>query len=230
MDSSKLLRTLTVNKGTILAPLIDQYQARGEFPPSWEISIRNNKVWDPYFHPSSDCFTDPVTLYLEKTDRIRKRKISPNLQRTFDCGHMWHGYIQSILIDMGLVAPSNVEQPLLHEHSSPSFIGKGTADLVDVHIPGHGYWLVDIKTMRKDDFGAPSELTMKKYFAQVNCYGDWLDTEKMLILGICKDSPHEFREWIVQKDTDTLSEIYDRWAYVAECISIGVEPDPDMLP
>lgn len=155
------------------------------------------------------------------------RPISAATRRTFDAGHMWHRYIQNILIDMGFVAPSNVERTLMHDIETPygKAIGKGTADLVDVNIPGNGYWLVDIKTMNSQQFGAPDEEMMAKYFAQVNCYGDWLDTDKMMILAICKDSPHDFREFIVQKDHALLDDIYSRWSVAQYCLDNNVPPE-----
>lgn len=220
------MRTLTVGSGTILVPHIDAYQAKAKFPPTWTIVIENEKKGDPYFHPSTDCFLDIETLYRHKKGEIKPSPISPALRRTFDAGHMWHRYIQNILVDMGLVSSNNVERELIHEIETGygKAICKGTADLVDVNIPGNGYWLVDIKTMNKEQFGAPDEKMMKKYFAQVNCYGDWLGTDKMMILAVCKDSPHDFREFIVPKDTSTLEDIYNRWAIVQYCIDNNVPP------
>lgn len=220
-----------VNQGQILAPLIDQYLARGKFPPTWELTIENEKEWDDHFHPSSDSFTDPDLLYLDKTGQLKRSPISASLRKTFDVGHMWHRYLQNILVEMGFVRASNVERPLqqfLWETTVPeglrSFYGKGTADLVDVNIPGHGEWLVDIKTMGKENFQNPPENIMKKYFAQVNLYGDWLKTDKMLILAVCKDSPHDFREWIVPRDEGILEDIYARWRFVSECIAKRIRP------
>lgn len=226
MDSKKLLRTLTVGSGTILVPHINAYQARGKFPPTWTIVIENEKEVDNYFHPSTDCFRSVEDLYKEKKGQLVSRSISPALRRTFDAGHMWHRYIQNILVDMGFVAPSNVERPLLHKINTEygEAIGKGTADLVDVQIPGNGYWLVDIKTMNSQQFGAPDEQMMLKYFAQVNCYADWLGTDKMMILAICKDSPHDFREFVVQKDQATLDDIYHRWTFAQYCIDNDIVP------
>lgn len=84
---------------------------------------------------------------------------------------MWHGYIQNILVEMGFVSPENVERRLIQSVGLAT--GSGTADLVDVNIPGHGSWLVDIKTMNKTEFeqGA-SEYTLMKWKAQVSCYMD----------------------------------------------------------
>jgi hypothetical protein len=231
MDTRKLVRSLTVNQGQILGPLIDQYLARAKFPPKWELIIENEKEWDPHFHPSSDSFTDLDTLYLDKTNQLKRSPISASLRKTFDVGHMWHRYLQNILIEMKLVDPENVEHPLhprLFEIKGQWFYGRGTADLVDVNIPGHGSWLVDIKTMNKENFQSPREEVLKKYFAQVNLYGDWLETPKMMILAVCKDSPHDFREWIVPRDKETLDFIYDRWSTVSASIIRGVMPSEEL--
>ena len=230
MDSKKLMRTLTVGRGAILSPLIDEYQRRGKFPEYWDIRVPNEKEWDAHFHPSGDCFTDPETLFLQKTQAIKSSPIGANLRRTFDIGHLYHGYLEEILKHMGLVSPQNVERQIYRAFLSPSgivFYGKGTADLVDVNIPGHGLWLVDIKTMNKESFGNPDDRLMEKYNAQVNCYGDWLGIEKMMILAICKDNPHDFREFIVQRNESVLQEIYTRWGQAADLLySDGSLPSP----
>jgi hypothetical protein len=233
MDSKKLLRSLTVGRGTILVPHIESYQRRATFPKTWEITIPNYKEGDPHFHPSSDCFASPDNLWLAKKGRLLGSPITPALRRTFDCGHMWHGYIEAILVEMGLVTPENVEKKLVYEivTENGKCIGAGTADLVDVAIPGHGNWLVDIKTMNKTEFeqGA-NQYTLQKWTAQVNCYMDWLGTSKAMILAICKDSPHQFREYQIQKNQSLLDEIYDRWVYTQYCLDNDIEPYTDYEP
>jgi hypothetical protein len=53
------------------------------------------------------------------------------------------------------------------------FTGAGTGDLVNVEIPGHGTWLVDIKTMNKVEFEQGArEFTMKKW--QAKCHAIWI--------------------------------------------------------
>ena len=228
-DSKKLLKTLTAGQGSILVPHIDKYLNAAKFPPEWNITIPNRRASDPYYHPSSDCFLSPTDLWKKRQGLLQGWPINAALRRTFDCGHMWHGYIQNILIDMGFVTPENVERKLTHtilKTKDFEVIGAGTADLVDVQIPGHGEWLVDIKTMNKTEFeqGA-SEYTMLKWKAQVSCYMDWLNVEKAFILSVCKDSPHNFREYQIVKDEKLLEEIYERWAYTEFCLAKGKEPD-----
>lgn len=228
MDSKKLLKSLTAGRGSILAPHIETYQRKGKFPKSWQIEVRNYKEKDDHFHPSGDCFTDPLNLYYQKKGMIIPEVISPALRRTFDCGHMWHGYIQAILVEMGLVTTENVERYITHSFYTQwgPATGAGTGDLVDVTIPGHGVWLVDIKTMNKNEFeSGANEWTLMKWKAQVSCYMDWFAADKAMILAVCKDSPHMFREYQIQKDENLLKEIYDRWGYVAACLREDIEPD-----
>jgi hypothetical protein len=233
VDSKKLLRTLTVGRGSILVPHIEAYQQRGKYPPKWDIEIRNYKPSDGYFHPSSDAFTPPRQLWLKMQGRLIQPKVTPALRRTFDCGHMWHGYLQAMLIEMGFVTPENVERHITHKIKTDQgeVIGSGTGDLVDVQIPGHGSWLVDIKTMNKIEFERGAhEFTLLKWRAQVGCYMDWFGADRALVLAICKDSPHQMREYQIQKDDALLREIYDRWAYVAACLRTNTEPDDDYEP
>jgi hypothetical protein len=229
-DSRKLRKTIMSGRGSILVPHIDAYLRKGQFPKTWNIEIRNYKESDGHFHPSSDAFTPPLDLWRQKKGMIIPQPITPALRRTFDCGHMWHGYLQNILTRMGFVHPSDVEHYITHEivTEKGSCIGAGTGDLVNVQIPGNGSWLVDIKTMNKPEFeqGA-NEWTMKKWQAQVSCYMDWFEADRAMVLAICKDSPHDMREYQILKDNNLLEEIYDRWVYTAQCLRDNVEPDPD---
>jgi len=231
-NSKKLLKTLTAGRGAILAPHINEYQRRGKFPKEWNFTISNYREDDGHFHPSTDAFLKPSILYLAKKGLLLSPNISPNLRRTFDCGHMWHNYLEAIMVDMGFVRPDDVEVYTTHRIVTKrgSAMGAGTGDMVGVNIPGHGQWLVDIKTMNRKQFDqGASEYMFKKWEAQVNCYGDWFGLSNMMILAVCKDSPHDFREYIIPPNQTLLDEIYDRWTYVAQCLRTNTEPDDDYL-
>ena len=238
MDQKSLLRTLTIGIDSILVPYIDRYLAQGEFPDDLEMVLNRNKASDPYFHPSGDCFTPPRNLYLQKTGMETKPKPGAALRKTFDCGHLWHMYLQGIMQEMGFLTPENTEKPLLTTLEGPygPFTAAGTADCVDVAIPQKGLWLVDIKTMRKDEFEAgANKYTYMKWEAQVNCYMDWLGVDQAMILAISKDSPHTMREYKIVKRPELLEEIYERWSYTAKCLEEktlpeeGWEPEDPML-
>jgi hypothetical protein len=233
MDQKALLRTLTINYGQILVPYIDNYLGAGQFPDKWDVEVPLYKQSDGFFHPSSHCFMPPRDLYLDIKGWTSKIKPSAALNRTFHCGHLWHGYLENVLISMGYVKPSNVELKLKVERtgSHGPFIGSGTADLVDVQIPNKGSWLVDIKTMNKGEFEAGArKYTYMKWEAQVNCYMDWLGVDQAIILAVCKDSPHNMREYKIEKKPELLKEIYERWSYAAECIREDKMPEDNWQP
>jgi len=226
-DSKKLRKTMMSGRGSILAPHIENYQWKAKFPKTWTVEVRNDKLPDGHFHPSSHSFMPPSMLVQDMRGMLIHTRPSPALRRTFDCGHMWHGYLQNILIDMGLVDARNVERYVAVEREGKfgPFIGAGTGDLIDVEIPGHGIWLVDIKTMNKTEFEQGArEFTMRKWQAQVSCYMDWFNADKAMILAICKDSPHDMREYQIIKDVPLLEEIYDRWSYAKWCVDNDETP------
>lgn len=165
-------------KNELLVPHLDAYQEAGKFPPVWNVEIRNYKEPDPHFHPSGDCFTNPVQLYMEKTGQVKRERPGYALRRIFDVGHMWHGYIQEIVKAMGFVEPHNVEKLVTFDYkmNGVSWMGKGSIDLFDVSIPNRGNYIVDIKTMNDEEFdNGPKEDTLKKWEAQLNCLsGDTL--------------------------------------------------------
>lgn len=233
MDQKKLLRTLTINHGQILVPYIDSYLAAGKFPKTWNITVPNFKEKDNYFHPSSDCFASPRDLYLAKTGVSHYPKPTAALRKTFDCGHMWHGYLEAVLEEMGLVNSDSIEVKMVIEKlgAHGPFTAAGTGDLVGVRIPGKGEWLVDIKTMRKDEFEAgANKYTYMKWEAQVSCYMDWFELDKAMILAICKDSPHDMREYVIKRNDNLLAEIYDRWSYTAKCLALKTLPEDEYVP
>lgn len=222
-DFGKLVKTLGVGQGNILAPHIDMFlEDHNEFCP--RITIGGVKLDDGHFHPSGHCLMDVDALY---ADRVAKehQKISAAMKKTFDSGHFWHAYLQEALVEMGFVKPENVEHKFLRD--LPAYNAdlplsrkiSGTIDLLDVDIPGRGQWLVDIKTASTTTFNKIEQMDLfEKYRAQVNIYGDSVGKKNMLILVVQKDSPHKFREIQIQYDASLLFDIYTRWITVAEML------------
>lgn len=235
LNVEKLLKDLKRNNK--LVPHINWYQDKQEFPPAWTIEIQNTKEPDPYFHPSSDCFTNPVQLYYEKLGTVPKEPILHPLRRVFDCGHFWHGYYQNILIDMGFITKENVEKQFTKQlsYDGTDFIGRGTLDLLDVTIPGlTTKYIVDIKTMNDKEFDeGPSDRTFQKWEAQVNLYMDWTGNHSAFILAVRKGGTknsngrpqHDLEEFTIQYKPELIAEIYSRWAQAQRYID-GVDDVP----
>lgn len=234
LDFKKLVKTLGVGQGAILAPHIDLFLSdHNEFAPT--IKVGGEKIDDGHFHPSSHCLMPVDALYEDRLD-AEHRSITAAEKKTFDCGHMWHAYLQAALIEMGFVKPENVERHFLWplpdllaygletvSRTTPLRVS-GTVDLLDVEIPGQGTWLVDIKTASAGTFNRIEQMDLfEKYRAQVNVYGHLTGNERMLILVIQKDSPHLFREIQIQRDSNLLAGIFERWLTVAERLDAHLE-------
>jgi hypothetical protein len=177
-------------------------------------------------------------LFRQKKGTAPKKPITAALRKTFICGHMWHSFLETILQEMGFVQPDKVEveRTITLMRQATEFTCRGTIDLLDVEIPERGAWLVDIKTMNKGEFEAgANKLTFKKWLAQVSCYMDWMDRDQAMILAVCKDSPHQMREYIIEKDKEMLEGIYNRWVYTQMCLTDDTlpndvyQPDPLLL-
>ena len=218
MDSTKLIKSLS-SKNQILVPHIHRFLAEADLPAQWIIKIANQKEKREYgeadirFSPSSDTLTSVEDLVSKYTDGKPYDPISPNMRMTFDIGTMWHEYLQNIIKAMNFVPDDGVEKYFIKKIERPAGIAytSGLGDLVGVNIPGHGSWLVDIKTMNKRSFDNPPIDLMQKYTAQINLYGDWFGYDKLMILAVSKDSPHDFKELITPSNPYLVNEIYDRW-------------------
>lgn len=217
----------SLRKGNILVPHIDRYQDKGDFPQTWKIEIQNFKKKDRFFHPSGDTYTPPETLAKEKLGTASDQWIRHPLRRVFDCGHFWHGYYQNILVEMGVVEPENVEKTFQVERRN--FTARGTLDLYKVQIPGsQGEWIVDLKTVSDTEYDAGiRDDTMKKWKAQLNCYGEWTGCRNLMILAVRKGATknpnggpqHDLKEFIIEYDDVLVSQIYDRWEAAQEIIN-----------
>jgi hypothetical protein len=229
MDSKKLLRSLANGRGSLLVPHIDAYQSKGKFPDQWVITLDNKpKERSGRFYPSTHATASIEQIYLDLAGKLKSSSISPTLRRTFDVGHFWHQYLQAMILDMGMVKEENIEirhQTTIHTPLA-DFETSGRLDLKDVEIPGSDSWLIDIKSMRKQEFEAgPNPRTLTSWKAQINIYGDWAKTDRLMVLAVCKDSPHELREFIIEPDTKLVEEIYNKWAIVKHCLDTGITPD-----
>lgn len=221
-DMKKLVKTLGLSTGMILVPHIDNFlQTNAEtFFPTMKIG--GAKPDDGHFHPSYHCLMSEEDLF---DDRLPPYPGSGNTaaqKKTFDVGHFWHGYLQAALVEMGFITEENVERRFLwdipnHKTDSDNPIKiSGTVDLLDVEIPGRGKWLVDIKSTAASTFATIQNTPLyKKYVAQVNVYGDLADRRQMMILIVNKENG-AMREIQLQRDLDLLTDIYLKFADVAE--------------
>ena len=99
MDSSKLIKGLST-RNYMLVPHIERFLISDNLPDEWVIKIANKKAKRDYgdadirFSPSSDTVSSVEDLVQKYTVGSPEDPITGAMRRTFDCGTMWHEYIQ----------------------------------------------------------------------------------------------------------------------------------------
>jgi hypothetical protein len=219
MGITKFMRDVVGRK--ILVPHIDNYFNMGKFPDSFNFSINMNKEPDDDFHPSGDCYPCIGELYRKRMGHHQPHPLTAASQKNFAVGHFWHGLLQTILVEeLGFATKDDVE--MLLKYKKDNWAARGSCDIARCYLPTQkDPLLVDFKTMNARYFAMdplPKDL-LDKWTLQVNCYMDWLgDVKRAIIVGIKKDSPHEFREIIIDYNPDLLVPVYSKWTEVIDAI------------
>jgi hypothetical protein len=195
------------------------------------------KIEDDAWHPSGHCTPDVTVLYDIAKSVIdgthEKKKWDVGMLKTFLVGHFWHQLLQKAVVDLELAKPEAIERrglkvwgfdPDLEPTAFHWATGQG--DVAPCSLPGAGDYVVDFKTMSAHQFktsGIP-DWAAHKYEAQINVYMDFFDLDSGLILAICKDTPHEFKEFEFERNQSLIDGIYDKWQFVSECLAAGEAP------
>jgi hypothetical protein len=218
---------------------LDKAIAADEFPFEFKMEPKQS---DDAWHPSGHC-TPPVSeLYDIATGNHRSEfNQGGGLNKAFAVGHFWHQWLQFIVVEkLGFASWDEVERrgsrgwgepEYRHAHGHPIewrpyHWATGSGDIAPCHIPNHGEYVVDFKTMSGQQYKQQNlpEWAAAKYEAQINIYMSFFDLEKGLIVGICKDSPHEFKEWEFGRNQDLIDAIYGKWEFVSELLDADEAP------
>lgn len=205
-------------KKEILVPHINNYLARADFPDKFDVEIRTSKEPDDAFHPSSDCYPCECELYAKFSGQAEKQVLTSTSHKNFFVGHFWHGLLQDILCErLEFCEKDDVEKELRYLHGE--WWARGFADIAKCDVPGKGSYLIDFKTMNSYSFQKPSEDLLRKWQLQVSCYMAWDNrVESAIIIGIQKDTPHEFKEFIFHRDDSILDDVYKKWTNVSNAV------------
>lgn len=217
---------------TKLAVHLDRIlEEKGDFAWTYKYEPKGG---DDAWHPSGDCTPTPRELFNKAIGATDSDSIGAGLRKTFQVGHFWHGYLQEIVVNqLGYADWDAIERSgqkvWKEEDGKPKAYNwvRGSADVAPVIIPGQGEFLVDFKTMGSFDFKKRElpEWSAAKYECQMNIYMDFFDLEQTIILCINKDSPHEFKEFIFNRNQPLIDAVYNKWHYVSDCLENGTIPE-----
>jgi hypothetical protein len=249
LDKSKLVMGLARKEK--LVPHLDKALKTFDEPFSFEYKPKET---DNAWHPSGSCTPTALELYtsaneyldaVEANEEPPEKAISPSLRKSFMVGHYWHQLLQYIIVNkLEFATPEAVERVgkrvwLGHQDvtvSGPAIPISGTfkpipfgwatgsGDVAPLVLPSGWEGIMDIKTMRSSAFKATAVPFADKYECQINIYMDFFDQDHGMILGINKDSPHDFKEILYERNQPLIDTIYAKWEFVSQCIEISTEP------
>lgn len=235
-DKTKLTKNLGQNN--ILVPYLDR--AFDSFDEPWEFKYEG-KESDDAWHPSGDC-TPTVTALYKKATGEKQERPNGSLLKSFMVGHYWHQLIQHVIVHkLELCGPEAIERKGVSvwgrttSHSSeephplPYHWVTGQGDIAPLETKR---WrgIVDIKTIGGDQFKVCKDTKRlpvrfeKKYLCQIQIYMDLFNEDRGLILGVNKDSPHDFIEFQFTCDQKLVDAIYAKWKFVSECLDNKTTP------
>ena len=239
------------SKRNKLTPHLDAWFERATFPDSIPFNIHLNKESDSAFHPSSDAMACLAHMYYLRTGDLDREEFSGTTHKIFHVGHIYHAWIQHILAqELGFSSWEDIEteyrlgsdgeslsidvdwrtdSEIARLVSNGGWWARGFTDVAHCHIPKHGDYLIDIKTVNSYYFKLDRlpEHVMAKYEVQCQLYMDWHKQENALLLCVQKDSPHAFKEFEFKRDPSIAAAVYERWDVLAEALVSGMPPDCD---
>lgn len=209
-----------------LVPYLDRYLSTEVTDFKFEYEPKES---DDAFHPSGHC-TPPITELYDIVTGVhahKQKEWGTATLKAFMVGHFWHQLLQKAVVDLGLADESAIERRGERRWGTKPFHwATGAGDVAPCSIPKYGDYVVDFKTMSSHQYrsaGIPA-WAADKYEAQINIYMDFFDLEKGLIVPICKDTPHEFKEFEFERNQTLIDAIYDKWEFVSECLTQGEIP------
>lgn len=217
-------------RNEILVPHLNTWFANGKFPDAIPLEINPNKEEDDAFHPSSALKCSRY-LFAHFRKDLPVERHSPDTQKTFMVGHMYHSLMQWIIVEgLGFATWGDIEKEGDYHFETAAgnpYRVRGFMDVARCIVPNRGEYLVDIKTMNARIY-AQNDLpvtTMEKYSAQVKLYLEFEDLPEAIILCVEKDSPHRYKEVLIQRDPDFVDQTMARWEDVADALAQGRVPE-----
>lgn len=217
-------------RNEILVPHLNTWFAHAKFDDEipFDIVIHPNKEKDDAFHPSSALKCSQALFAAFRKD-LPEENHPADLQKTFMFGHFSHAIVQKIVVELGFATPDDIEKEYdfhFETEAGNPYRVRGFIDIARCVVPNRGTYLVDIKTMNARVYAQQNlpESTMEKYEAQVKLYLAFEELDEAIILCVEKDTPHRFKEIVIQSDPDFVDAALERWESVTDALVEGRVP------
>lgn len=215
----------------LISPYFELAMLGDDWPTEFRVPIkRHGSHVDDWFHPSKHALMPERLLYFDvnpktKIQREKRPETIPSIMSPL-MGTMLHHIVEEKLEASGMIPKEYIEVALVNE---------------DVHCRGHADFIfpnhpainedvvVDIKTAAPANFDR-MYYPYKNYVAQLNLYMDMFgkQTRQTIYTGVIfvveMGRPFRTKEFKVKRDEELLEQIYKRWEYVRQCITLDTPP------
>jgi hypothetical protein len=230
LDKSQITRNL--GRKYKLVPFLEK--AFNDFDDPWEYKYKE-KEKDTAWHPSGHCTPPATELWAITQGEDTFGPISGTLRKSFQVGHFWHQLLQHIVLrKLEFCTPEAIErrgtrhwgqtQEAINQPTPYQWV-TGSGDIAPVEVPK---WkgIVDFKTMSSHQFKQASipEWAAAKYECQINLYMDFFDEGEAIIVPINKDTPHDMKEFLYERNQPLIDIIYEKLEFVSVCLEAGQAP------
>lgn len=205
-----------------------------EWPERYQITVDSGPYYgkgDGYFHPSTHPLLTAKQLYYMFHEDYADKLVDREDLRTFQMhmvlatGTALHSVVQTQLSIAGLVNPEDIEvEYVIHEHHV-----RGRIDFI-VHHPNGDTIPVELKTVNERGYDFLSKIR-PEWDAQLSLALHATGQPYGILMVLERGGESRMREFKVPRNDKLLSEIFDKFDYVRECLALNRVPvDPCCAP
>jgi hypothetical protein len=211
----------------LLIPYFRNALLADSWPESYDVKIDSSPYYgrgDGYFHPSTHGLMGARQLYYHFHPDFRDKMIPEErtiqAEMTLAMGSALHGVIQTQFEQANIIrGVEDVEvEYIIDEHHV-----RGRIDFI-VHHPNGRRYVVELKTQNSRAFAF--QKTIKDIWdAQLSMALHGMDETEGILLVLESGFPYSMREYRVPRNDALLTQIFDKFAYVRECIALNSPPE-----
>ena len=239
LNKSQITRNL--GRKYKLVPFLEK--VFNNFDEPWEYKYEE-KEKDDAWHPSGHCTPLATELWGVTQGEDSFGPVSGTLRKSFQVGHFWHQLLQYIILHkLEFCAPEAIERRGKRVWDEIGTVGinksgltgifkpkpfcwaTGSGDVAPIEVPN---WrgIVDFKTMSSHQFKQASipQWAAAKYECQINLYMDFFDEGEAIIVPINKDTPHDMKEFLYERNQPLIDIIYEKLEFVSVCLEAESPP------
>lgn len=209
----------------LLVPYLRNAVLSGEWPDNYIVKVDSSPYYglgDGYFHPSTHSLMGARELYYmfhpDYRDMLLPEQRDVQDEMTLAMGSALHAVVQTQFIQAGLLEPKNVEV----EYKLPEHHVRGRIDFIIDHPVGDRI-PVEFKTRNSRAFTFQKAIE-PEWDAQLSMALDAAGQPYGILLMLESGFPYKMREFKVPRNDALLSEIYQKFEYVQECIALNTPP------